>query len=74
MRVFVKNQRNEPLMPCSNKKARQLLKDKKAEIILYNPFTIRLLYATGETNQEINIGVELDKFNANSVNKFTLIR
>ena len=58
MRVFVKNQRNEPLMPCSNKKARQLLKDNKAEIVLYNPFTIRLLYATGETNQEVNIGVD----------------
>ena len=58
MRVFVKNQRNEPLMPCSNKKARQLLKDNKAEIFLYNPFTIRLLYATGETNQEVNIGVD----------------
>jgi hypothetical protein len=58
LRVFVKNQRNEPLMPCSNKKARQLLKEKKAEIVLYNPFTIRLLYATGETNQEVNIGVD----------------
>ena len=44
-------------MPCSNKKARQLLKDKKAEIITYNPFTIRLLYATGETNQEVNIAL-----------------
>lgn len=58
MRVFVKNQRNEPLMPCSNKKARQLLKEKKAEIVLYNPFTIRLLYATGETNQEVNVGID----------------
>lgn len=45
-------------MPCSNKKVRQLLKEKKAEIVLYNPFTIRLLYATGETNQEVNVGID----------------
>lgn len=58
MRVFVKNLRNEPLMPCANKKARELLRDKKAKIICYNPFTIQLLYATGETIQEVNIGID----------------
>ena len=58
MRVFVKNLRNEPLMPCSERKAKLLLKQKKAKIIYYNPFTIQLLYTTGETMQEVNIGID----------------
>ncbi|MDM5153951.1 RRXRR domain-containing protein [Bacillus sp. DX1.1] len=33
MRVFVKNLRGEPLMPCSTRKARLLLKQGKAKII-----------------------------------------
>ena len=45
-------------MPCSNKKARMLLKGNKAKIIQYNPFTIQLLYATGETTQECHLGVD----------------
>lgn len=45
-------------MPCSTKKAKELLRDKKAKIICYNPFTIQLLYATGETIQDINIGID----------------
>lgn len=45
-------------MPCSNRKARKLLKENKANIINYNPFTIQLLYFTGETRQEINVGVD----------------
>lgn len=58
LRVFVKNLRNEPLMPCSERKAKLLLKQKKAKIIYYNPFTIQLLYTTGETMQEVNIGID----------------
>ena len=57
--MFVKNLRNEPLMPCSNRKARLLLKKKKAKIISYNPFTIQLLQPTGEAKQEVNVGVDL---------------
>jgi hypothetical protein len=45
-------------MPCSNKKARLLLRDKKAEIVCYNPFTIQLLYTTGETIQEVHVGID----------------
>lgn len=45
-------------MPCSNKKARMLLKGNKAKIIQYNPFTIQLLYTTGETTQECHLGVD----------------
>lgn len=58
MRVFVKNIRGESLMPCTQRKARILLKSKKAVIFKYNPFTIQLTYATGETKQPINIGVD----------------
>ncbi|MFJ8258438.1 RNA-guided endonuclease IscB [Peribacillus asahii] len=59
MCVFVKNQRGESLMPCSNRKARILLKENKAKIMDYKPFTIQLLYATGETTQDIHVGVDL---------------
>lgn len=58
MRVFVLNMRGEPLMPCSQRKARLLLKSNKAVIYKYNPFTIQLTYATGETKQECHIGID----------------
>ncbi|WP_242222230.1 RNA-guided endonuclease IscB [Bacillus cereus group sp. BfR-BA-01380] len=58
MRVFVKNLRGEPLMPCSHRKARLLLKQGKAKIVKYTPFTIQLQYATGETIQPVTIGVD----------------
>lgn len=48
----------EPLMPCTQRKARLLLKEGKAIIHRYNPFTIKLTYATGETKQKCNIGVD----------------
>ena len=35
-------------MPCSPRKARILLKQQKAKIVDYEPFTIQLCYATGE--------------------------
>lgn len=45
-------------MPCSQRKARLLLKEGKAKIVGYKPFTIQLLHATGETTQEIHLGVD----------------
>lgn len=57
-RVFVLNMRGEPLMPCTQRKARLLLKDGKAVIKKYNPFTIQLTYATGEATQDCHIGVD----------------
>lgn len=51
MRVFVKNSRNESLMPCSLRKARILLKEHKAKII-------QLTIATGQTVQPVNLGVD----------------
>lgn len=57
-RVFVLNMRGEPLMPTTQRKARILLKEKKAKIVKYNPFTIQLKYPTGENKQDVNIGVD----------------
>ena len=45
-------------MPCSQRKARLLLKEGKAKIICYKPFTIQLTVATGETVQEVHLGVD----------------
>lgn len=50
--------RGEPLMPCKPQKARKLLIAKKAKIISYKPFTIQLTIATGETTQDVDIGVD----------------
>lgn len=58
MKVFVKNMRGQALMPCSQRKARILLKQKKAKIVSYKPFTIQLCYATGEAKQEVTIGID----------------
>ena len=58
MKVFVLNMRGEPLMPCTQRKARILLKEKKAIIYKYQPFTIKLTYATGETADACHIGVD----------------
>ena len=45
-------------MPCTQRKARLLLKQKKAKIIGYKPFTIQLTYATGEAKQDIHVGID----------------
>lgn len=45
-------------MPCSKRKARILLKENKAKIIRYQPFTIQLTIPTGESTQEVHIGVD----------------
>ena len=58
LRVFVINQRKEPLMPCAQQKARKLLKNGKAKIYKREPFTIQLLVQTGESKQKINLGVD----------------
>lgn len=45
-------------MPCTQRKARILLKEGKAIIHKHNPFTIQLCYATGEAKQDCHIGVD----------------
>lgn len=56
--VYVLNQRGKPLMPCSPRKAKVLLKQRKAKVVKRSPFTIQLTTATGETKQEIVLGVD----------------
>ena len=58
MSVYVINQRKEPLMPTSNGKARLLLKQNKARVVNVSPFTIQLLIATGETKQNVELGID----------------
>lgn len=58
MIVFVINKNGEVLMPCSNRKARLLLKEKKAKIVNYKPFTIQLLYGSTGYTQETRLGVD----------------
>jgi RRXRR protein/HNH endonuclease len=45
-------------MPCTQSKARLLLKEGKAKIYCYKPFTIQLNCATGETVQDVHIGID----------------
>ncbi len=56
--VFVLNMRGQPLMPTSPRKARLLLKKKKAKVVKRCPFTIQLNYPTGENKQSIKLGID----------------
>lgn len=56
--VYVLNKDYSPLMPCKESKARKLLRDKKAEIAKYTPFTIRLLWMCENHTQPITLGVD----------------
>ena len=56
--VFVINQRGNPLMPCHHKKAKQLLSNGKAKVVKRKPFTIQLLIPSGETKQDITLGID----------------
>lgn len=59
MLVFVKNKHGEKLMPCKPSKARKLLKQNKAKIVQYEPFTIQLLYGSSGYKQPVDIGIDL---------------
>lgn len=59
MLVFVKNKHGENLMPCKPSKARKLLKQNKAKIINYEPFTIQLLHGSSGHKQDVDIGIDL---------------
>jgi len=58
VKVFVLNLRGKPLMPCSCRQAKCLLKEKKAKVVKRSPFTLQLLVATGETKQDIVLGMD----------------
>jgi len=56
--VYVLSKRGNPLMPCSPRKARILLKEDKAKVVKRTPFTIQLKIDTPETTQPISLGVD----------------
>jgi N6-L-threonylcarbamoyladenine synthase len=58
MLVYVINKDRKALMPCSTRKARLLLKEKKAIIFKREPFTIQLINGSSGYTQEINLGVD----------------
>ncbi|MCQ2209175.1 MAG: RNA-guided endonuclease IscB [Paludibacteraceae bacterium] len=58
MLVYVINCHGKVLMPCSVRKARLLLKQKKARVLKKEPFTIQLLYGSSGYKQEISLGID----------------
>ena len=58
MFVYVINKHGEPLMPCSPRKARRLLRAGKAQVIHRTPFTIQLLYGSAGYKQPVSLGVD----------------
>jgi len=57
-KVYVLNLRGNPLMPCSPREAKKLLREGKATVIKRFPFTIQLLVPTGEAKQEVTLGID----------------
>jgi len=58
MVVYVISRHGKPLMPCSPRKARILLKTGKAKVIKREPFTIKLLYGSGTATQKLTLGLD----------------
>lgn len=58
MLVYVINKNGNPLMPCKPSKARKLLRDKKAKIVNYAPFTIQLQWDCEEYVQKVSVGID----------------
>jgi hypothetical protein len=58
-KAYVLNQRGKPIMPCSSRKARLLLKKGEAKVVKTNPFfVIQLTKATGESVSKMNLGID----------------
>lgn len=58
MFVYVINKNGQPLMPCKPQKARKLLEADKAEVVKYEPFTIKLKYGSSGYKQSVTLGVD----------------
>ncbi len=56
--VYVKNKDGNPLMPCSPAKARHLLQEGKAIILMHDPPLIQLNYLSEAKMQEITLGID----------------
>jgi len=57
--IYVLNRHGKPLMPCSQKKAKLLLKKEKAIVVKRKPFTIKLLNVDGGSKQETLLGEDI---------------
>src|SRR3989440_7797160 len=58
MFVYILNCHGQPLMPCQPRKARLLLKAKKAKVVKMVPFTLQLLYGSSGYKQEVSLGID----------------
>ena len=56
--VFVQSIRDKKLMPCTEAKARHLLKAKRAICIRREPFTIKLRFKCENKTQSITLGID----------------
>jgi hypothetical protein len=56
--VYVLNIQGKPLMPCTESKARKLLRNNLASIIKREPFTIQLVFECENQIQEVILGVD----------------
>ena len=57
--VYVSDKDGQPLMPTKRYgKVRRLLKEGKAKVVRRMPFTIQLLYDSGEHTQPVDLGVD----------------
>ena len=58
MAVFVLDRQKNPLMPCSEKRARLLLARRRAVVVRVYPFTIRLKDRTGGAVQKVVLKID----------------
>jgi hypothetical protein len=56
--VYIINKHGKPLMPCSPRTARLLLRDKCAKVIKRDPFTIKLLIGVPGYTQPLILGID----------------
>ncbi|MBK1648013.1 RRXRR domain-containing protein [Rhabdochromatium marinum] len=58
MAVFVLDKQKRPLMPCSEKRARLLLKRRRAVVVRLHPFKIRLKDRIGGETQPLRLSLD----------------
>jgi 5-methylcytosine-specific restriction endonuclease McrA len=58
VKVYVLNKRGTPLMSTTPRTARILVRKNLAKVVKRLPFTIQLYYSTGETIQEVKLGID----------------
>ncbi len=58
MSVFVLDKRKQPLMPCTEKRARLLLNRRRAVVVRAYPFTIRLKDRVGGNTQPLRLKID----------------